>query len=68
LDISRWLDRVRSVDARYDGTWQLPVLGAVAAPDAVLVRPDGYVAWVGEGTTDGLPDALTRWCGPAKAA
>ena len=65
LDIttSRWADRVQRVDARYAGVWQLPVLGAVAAPAAVLIRPDGYVAWVGDGTDQGLGDALTTWFG-----
>ena len=50
--------------ARVEGTWELPVIGAVPAPAAVLVRPDGYVAWVGDGTPPGLADALTRWFGP----
>ena len=62
LDIAPW-DRVRQVDARYDGAWELPALGAVAAPTAVLIRPDGYVAWVGEGTDHGLRDALATWFG-----
>ena len=62
----RWADRVRRVDARYDGTWELPVLGAVAAPAAVLIRPDGYVAWVGAGTDEGLRDALGTWFGPPR--
>jgi 2-polyprenyl-6-methoxyphenol hydroxylase-like FAD-dependent oxidoreductase len=61
---SPWFDRVHAVDARYDGTWELPVLGPVAAPSAVLGRPDGYVAWVGDGTDAGLRDALTTWFGP----
>jgi hypothetical protein len=52
------------IDARYDGAWELPALGAVAAPSAVLIRPDGHVAWVGEGTDQGLRDALTTWFGP----
>ena len=43
--------------------WELPALGAVAAPAAVLIRPDGYVAWVGEGSDAGLRDALTTWLG-----
>jgi 2-polyprenyl-6-methoxyphenol hydroxylase-like FAD-dependent oxidoreductase len=64
LDIAPWADRVRRVDGRYAGVWQLPVLGAVAAPAAVLIRPDGYVAWVGDGTDQGLRDALTTWFGP----
>jgi 3-(3-hydroxy-phenyl)propionate hydroxylase len=67
FDIAPWADRVRSVDARYDGPWELPALGAVVAPTAVLIRPDGYVAWVGEGTRQGLADALTTWFGPAAA-
>ncbi len=64
LDIAPWADRVQPVDARYAGVWALPVLGAVAAPCAVLIRPDGYIAWVGEGTDHGLREALTRWFGP----
>jgi hypothetical protein len=63
-DTLPWSDRVRVVEAEYDGEWQLPVLGSVAAPAAVLVRPDGYVAWVGDGTDSGLRDALTTWFGP----
>jgi 2-polyprenyl-6-methoxyphenol hydroxylase-like FAD-dependent oxidoreductase len=62
LDITPWADRVRLVHARYAGAWQLPVLGTVTAPTALLIRPDGYVAWVGEGTDRGLRDALTKWC------
>jgi 3-(3-hydroxy-phenyl)propionate hydroxylase len=64
VDITPWVDRVEMIDTRYAGPWELPVIGAVAAPDAVLIRPDGYVAWVGEGTRDGLADALTTWFGP----
>jgi 2-polyprenyl-6-methoxyphenol hydroxylase-like FAD-dependent oxidoreductase len=68
LDITPWLDRVRMVRGRDAGAWVLPVLGAVPAPSAVLVRPDGYVAWVGDGTDLGLKDALTTWFGPAASA
>ena len=64
LDIAPWRDRVRSVDASYEGGWELPVIGSVAAPTAVLVRPDGYVAWVGEGDQAGLTEALGKWFGP----
>jgi 3-(3-hydroxy-phenyl)propionate hydroxylase len=68
LDITPWADRVSAVDAEYGGAWELPVLGAVAAPTALLIRPDGYVAWVGEGRHRGLPEALTTWFGaPATA-
>jgi len=63
LDISTWPDRVQLINATYAGVWELPVLGAVTAPTAVLVRPDGYVAWVGDGTDTGLRDALTTWFG-----
>jgi len=64
LDIAPWADRVKRIDARYAGVWELPVLGAVAAPTAVLIRPDGHVAWVGKGTGRGLRDALRAWFGP----
>ncbi len=63
IDVAAWADRVQRVDAAYGGPWELPLLGAVAPPSAVLIRPDGYVAWVGEGTDVGLPDALTTWFG-----
>lgn len=68
FDIGPWADRVTSVDVGYAGAWELPVLGAVAAPGAVLIRPDGYVAWVGDRTAQGLADALTTWFGPQVAA
>ena len=64
LDIAPWSHRVKRADARHAGVWELPVLGAVAAPAAVLIRPDGYVAWVGDGKDQGLRDALTTWFGP----
>jgi 3-(3-hydroxy-phenyl)propionate hydroxylase len=69
FDITPWADRVQLIDAQYAGAWELPVIGAVTAPTAVLVRPDGYVAWVGDLTQVGLADALTIWFGlPADAA
>jgi 2-polyprenyl-6-methoxyphenol hydroxylase-like FAD-dependent oxidoreductase len=61
--LGAWRDRVQLVNAKYDGAWELPVLGAVPAPAAVLIRPDGYVAWVGDRTKRGLTDALTKWFG-----
>ena len=64
LDIAPWADRVRSIEARCAAAWELPVLGAVPAPAAVLIRPDGHVAWVGDGTDHGLREALTTWSGP----
>lgn len=68
LDIAPWADRVRLLDAEHDGPLELPVLGVVAAPAAVLVRPDGHVAWVGNGTPEGLAEALATWFGPPRAA
>jgi 2-polyprenyl-6-methoxyphenol hydroxylase-like FAD-dependent oxidoreductase len=61
--IAPWIDRVQLVDAAYGGLWELPVLGAISAPAAVLIRPDGYVAWTDVGTDAGLCDALTAWFG-----
>jgi 2-polyprenyl-6-methoxyphenol hydroxylase-like FAD-dependent oxidoreductase len=68
FDPAPWAHRVRCVDARYDGVWELPVLGEIAAPAAVLIRPDGYVAWAGELTDPELPRALTTWFGEAPPA
>jgi 3-(3-hydroxy-phenyl)propionate hydroxylase len=65
FDVAHWADRVQLIEASYEGEWELPVLGVVRTPAAVLVRPDGYVAWVGEGTAQGLVDALTTWFGTA---
>ncbi|MBA3676939.1 MAG: FAD-dependent monooxygenase [Sphingosinicella sp.] len=66
--IAPWADRVRLVHARYEGPWELPAIGAVSAPSAVLIRPDGHVAWVGEQTDSGLEQALAKWFGPRTAA
>ncbi|HEX3436998.1 MAG TPA: FAD-dependent monooxygenase [Pseudacidobacterium sp.] len=66
--ITPWADRVQLVDAEYAGTWELPVLGAITPPAAVLVRPDGYVAWVGDSTQQGLARAMTTWFGTSVAA
>jgi hypothetical protein len=68
LDITPWADRVQLVDAKSDGPWELPALGPVTPPTAVLIRPDGYVAWVGDLTQLGLADALTTWFGPPTVA
>lgn len=68
LDITPWADRVKLIDAKYDGVWEIPALGAVSAPTAVLIRPDGYVAWVGGRGEAGLADALTIWFGPPATA
>ena len=68
LDITPWVDRVQLIDAKYVGTWELPALGAITAPAAVLIRPDGYVAWVGDRTHLGLHEALTTWFGPSTTA
>jgi 2-polyprenyl-6-methoxyphenol hydroxylase-like FAD-dependent oxidoreductase len=67
FDLTPWRNRVQLIDATYGGVWELPVLGAVPAPAAVLIRPDGYVAWVGDTNDPGLADALTTWFGPPTA-
>jgi 3-(3-hydroxy-phenyl)propionate hydroxylase len=68
LDIMPWGDRVRLVHARYEGTWELPAFGTIPAPTAVLIRPDGHVAWIGDSTQRGIADALTTWFGAPAAA
>ena len=68
FDIRSWAARVQLVDAAHTGAWELPVLGEVPAPTAVLIRPDGHAAWVGDPTDPGLPDALTTWFGPPALA
>jgi hypothetical protein len=68
FEITPWAGRVQLVDATYSGPWELPALGPVPAPTAVLIRQDGYVAWVGDQMQLGLADALTTWFGPPAAA
>lgn len=68
IDITPWADRVQLIDADYKGPWQLPVIGEVTPPSAVLIRPDGYVAWVGDSRQLGLVDALVTWFGPPAVA
>jgi 3-(3-hydroxy-phenyl)propionate hydroxylase len=65
VEIAAWASRVQLIDATYKGIWELPAIGAVTAPSAVLIRPDGYVAWVGDQTQRGLAEALNTWFGPA---
>ncbi|TKD03302.1 FAD-dependent monooxygenase [Polyangium fumosum] len=67
FELPPWAERVQVFDAQYAGTWELPAIGAVPAPTSVLIRPDGYVAWVGDQTQVGLADALTTWFGPPPA-
>jgi hypothetical protein len=68
IDIAPWADRVKVVDAEYDGAWELPLIGQITAPEAALVRPDGQVAWVGDDGQRGLAEAMTTWFGPTAAA
>jgi 3-(3-hydroxy-phenyl)propionate hydroxylase len=69
FDMSPWSDRVQYVDAKHDGVVELPILGEVAAPSAVLIRPDGHVAWAGDLTGGAeLPHALSNWFGAATPA
>ena len=68
FDIAPWANRVQLIEAEYDGVWELPALGVVTAPTAVLIRPDGHVAWAGDRASPDLHDALTAWFGPATAA
>ncbi|CQD16690.1 FAD-binding monooxygenase [Mycobacterium europaeum] len=68
FDIAPWADRVRRIDAEYPGAWELPVVGAVAAVDAVLIRPDGHVAWLEGCSGSPLGDALTAWFGAPRGS
>jgi 3-(3-hydroxy-phenyl)propionate hydroxylase len=68
FDITPWAKQVQLIEAEYAGTWELPVLGEVAAPAAVLIRPDGHVAWLGNLADPRLTEALTTWFGPPASA
>lgn len=68
IDVAPWADRIGVVDVVYDDPWELPAIGQVAAPKAVLVRPDGHVAWVGDASQRGLADVLTAWFVPGATA
>lgn len=61
-DLAPWIDRIQLISASTNGPWDLPVIGPVPAPTAVLIRPDGHVAWVGTGNSDGLAEVLATWC------
>jgi hypothetical protein len=63
LDIVDWADRVKLIDAKFEGVCELPVIGVVQTPTAVLIRPDGHVAWVEDVCATGLHDALGTWFG-----
>jgi 3-(3-hydroxy-phenyl)propionate hydroxylase len=65
VDIGPWAERVRLVEGRHEGPWELPLLGVVDAPSAVLIRPDGHVAWAGDPGDPELAEALSTWFGAA---
>jgi 2-polyprenyl-6-methoxyphenol hydroxylase-like FAD-dependent oxidoreductase len=60
LGAEGWADRIKIVSGQWAPA-QSP------APDSVLIRPDGYVAWTSPGTDGDLSDALSRWFGTARA-
>lgn len=65
-----WAGRVDLVEARSeDDNWTVPAAGEIPAPTALLIRPDGHVAWAaapgGALDTSALRTALTTWFGPA---
>ncbi len=68
MDVAPSPDRVVRVKAKCQGRWELPAFGSVTPPAAVLIRPDGHVAWVGDGTQKGLGRALDTWFGRLAAA
>lgn len=63
IDITGWEDRIRLIDATGEGTLELPVIGAVETPAAILIRPDGHVAWVGDENQPDLSKAIAKWFG-----
>ena len=67
FDLSPWANRVRWLDASHAGEWEVPVLGEIEAPAAVLIRPDGHVAWAGDLLDPELPRALASWFGPPRS-
>jgi 2-polyprenyl-6-methoxyphenol hydroxylase-like FAD-dependent oxidoreductase len=66
FDLGEWTDRLRVVDGGCEESWVLPAIGEADSPTAVLIRPDGHVAWVGEREDEGLADALATWLGPVR--
>lgn len=65
IDIAPWADRIRLVEATHSGRCELPVIGEVDVPPAVLIRPDGHVAWTGGPSDPELRRALETWFGAA---
>lgn len=63
IDLSPWGGRIHRVEAEHGPSCELPVIGEVELPPAVLIRPDGHVGWAGHPADPGLASALTTWCG-----
>jgi 3-(3-hydroxy-phenyl)propionate hydroxylase len=63
-----WAGRVTTVSAtNTTAPWTLPDATTIPAPTALFIRPDGYVAWISDGTPDlaDLHETITAWCGAA---
>lgn len=60
-----WSDRVDVVTTRFTG---LSDDDPLASTQAVLVRPDGYIAWATPGAGEQVEAALTRWFGNPQTA